>query len=178
MNKKWWILAGMGLVAGLLVLSLAIPALAQDTTPTPPTPKGFGGWEWGFGCGLGAGESWTTFDAIGQALGLTPVELFTELHSGKTLQEIATAKGVDLQKVQDAAKAAQVAAEKAAIEQAVQDGTLTQAQADWLLQGIEQGWMPMGRGGHGHGMGPMGLPGAGTGPSTTTPSVTPNPSAF
>jgi hypothetical protein len=177
MNKKWLMLAGLGLVAGLLVLSLAIPALAQNTTPTPSTPNVFGGWDRGFGFGCGPGGSWTTFDAVAGALGLTPVELFTELHSGKTLDEIATAKGVDLQKVQDAAKAAQIAEQKAAIEQAVKDGTITQEQADWMLKGIEQGWMPMGRGGHGHGMGRMGLPPSGTPPSSTTPSVTPSPSS-
>jgi hypothetical protein len=175
MMKKWLMLAGLGLAVGVLVLSLAVPVLAQDTTPTPSTPKVFGGWDRGFGFGIG--ESWTTFDAVAEALGLTPTELFTELHSGKTLDEIATAKGVDLQKVQDAVNAARIAEQKAAIEQAVKDGKITQAQADWMLQGLEQGWMPMGRGGRGHGMGGPGFFG-GTPPSKSTPSVTPSPSSF
>ena len=175
MNKKWWTLAGLGLVAGALLLSLAVPALAQDTTPTPSAPNVSGGWD--RGCGLGFGKSWAEFDAVAEALGLTPMELFTELHSGKTLDDIATAKGVDVQKVQDAANAARLAEQKAAIEQAVKDGTITQEQADWMLQGIAQGWMPMGRGGHGRGMGGRGFFG-GTPPSSTTPSVTPSPSSF
>jgi hypothetical protein len=136
-----------------------------------------GGWDRGFGFGFGPGKSWATFDAVAEALGLTPEELFTELHSGKTLDEIATAKGVDLQKVQDAAQAAQLAERKAEIEQAVKEGTITQEQADWMLQGIDQGWMPMGRGGHGHGMGGPGFFG-GTPPSDSTLSVTPSPSSF
>jgi hypothetical protein len=181
MNKKWLMLAGLGLAAGMLVLSLAIPALAQDTTPTvpttPPAEQALGGWDRGLNLRFGGG-SWATYDAVAEALGLTPVELFTELHSGKTVDEIATAKGVDLQKVQDAANAARLAEQKAAIEQALKDGTITQEQADWMLQGIEQGWMPMGRGGRGHGRGGMGLPPGGTAPSTTTPSVTPSPSSF
>lgn len=179
MNKKWWMLAGLGLVVGMLVLSLAVPALAQDATPTVPTTPSadaLGGWGKGFGFGFCGGGSWATYDAVAEALGLTPVELFTELHSGKTLGEIATAKGVDLQKVQDAANAAQLAARKAEIEQAVKDGTITQEQADWMLKGIEQGWMPMGRGGRGHGM--RGAPPSSDSGSSTTPSVTPSPSSF
>jgi hypothetical protein len=35
------------------------------------------------------------------------------------------------------------------IAQAVADGKITQAQADWMLEGIEKGYMPMGRGGFG-----------------------------
>jgi hypothetical protein len=188
MKKKWLMLAGVGLLVGILALSMAVPALAQTTTPTvPTTPQAHTLGGWGKDLGFGFGGSWATYDAVAGALGLTPVELFTELHSGKTLSEIATAKGVDLQKVQDAANAARVAEEKAAIEQAVKDGTLTQAQADWMLQGIAQGWMPMGRGGHGHGMGGRGLlegntqsgtPQSNTPPSGNTPSVTPSTSSF
>ena len=43
---------------------------------------------------------------------------------------------------------------KLAGEQAVEDGRLSQEQADWLLKGLEQGLFPMGRGfGHGWGEG-------------------------
>ena len=177
MNKKWLMLAGLGLVVGLLVLSLAVPALAQETTPTPANPNVLGGWGKGFDFGFRGGGSWATFDAVAKALGLTPAELFTELHSGKTLDQIATAKGVDLQKVQDAAEAAELEARKAEIAQAVKDGKMTQEQADWLLKGMELGYMPMGRGGRGHGMGGRGCFG-GTPPSNTTPSATPSPTFF
>ncbi len=40
---------------------------------------------------------------------------------------------------------------KEAIEQAVEEGYLTQEQADWMLEGLEKGFMP-GRGGFGRGM--------------------------
>lgn len=142
MTKKWLKL-GILAVAAVLMAALAIPALAQEATPTPPTcgPLGMGIRLGGMGLG-----SWESFDAVAQALGMTPVQLFTELHAGKTLSEIATEKGVDLQKVQDAAKAAQQQAYKAQIEQAVTDGKLTREQADWLLKGLELGYMPMGRG--------------------------------
>ena len=137
-----------------MVLAVALPAFAQDTTPTPstPTPKGwFGG---GRGFGFRGGGSWKEYDAVAEALGLTPEQLFSELHAGKSLDEIAKEKGVDMQKVYDAMEASRTAAMKADIEQAVKDGKLTQEQADWLLKGLELGFMPRGRGfGHGFGFG-------------------------
>ncbi len=83
---------------------------------------------------------------MAEALGLTPEALFSELHAGKTLEEIAEAQGVDIQTVQEAIQSVRVKAMKEAIEQAVADGKMTQEQADWLLEGIEKGYMPMGRG--------------------------------
>lgn len=116
-------------------------------------PRLFGGGRFGggrFGGSLfswfGDG-SWTTmFDAVAEALGLDPTGLFTELHEGKSVAEIAEEKGVELEEVQDAVGAARVEAQKQAIEQAVDDGRLSQEQAEWLLQGLEEGYIPGGRG--------------------------------
>ncbi len=44
---------------------------------------------------------------------------------------------------------------KAQIQQMVDDGQITQEQADWMLQGIEQDYMPTMRGFGGHGFGGM-----------------------
>jgi len=180
MSRKWLIVAGVGLTVALLVLAVAIPTLAQNPTPTPSrptTPKGWFGWGRGFGFGMRGGNSWQNFDAVAKALGLTPEQLFTELHSGKTLDEIAKEKGVDLQKVYDAMKASQIEAFKAEIEQAVKDGKLTREQADWMLKGLELGMMPGGHGmGRGFGRG-FGFGGRGCAPGTapsTTPSATPS----
>jgi hypothetical protein len=94
---------------------------------------------------------------MAKALNLTPTQLFEELHNGKTLDEIAKAQGVDLAKVQEAANAARLQAMKDTIAQAAKDGKITQEQADWLLQGLEKGYMGKGRGGEfGFGRGPMG----------------------
>ncbi|MBC7228346.1 MAG: hypothetical protein H5T61_14125 [Thermoflexales bacterium] len=167
----------LGLVAlvGLLGLLMVAPAFAQEntppTTPTPGSSQGPGlgrGWGRGFGFG-GFGGSWATFDAVAEALGMTPEQLFSELHSGKTLEEIAEEKGVDIQKVYEAAQAARVQQMKDAIQQAVEDGRMTQEQADWLLEGLEKGYFPMGRG-FGFGRG-FRCPGWGNNSSTpTTPS--------
>ena len=154
MSKRMKILAGAALLVALLGVFVAMPALAQPTTPTP-TPKVTNGWGKGFGWGRGFGcwgGSWTEFDAAAKALGLTPEQLFSELHAGKSLSDIATAKGVDLQKVYDAMNADRIEAMKASIQQAVKDGKLTQEQADWLLKGMELGFYPKGRG-FGHGFG-------------------------
>ena len=163
MNQRMKILTGAALLVALLGMLFAVPAFADPTTPTttPTAPKdggrGLGHW----------GGSWTEFDAAAKAMGLTPEQLFAELHSGKSLSDIATAKGVDLQKVYDAMNADRIAAMKAAIQQTVTDGTMTQAQADWLLQGLELGFLPKGKG-FGRGFGWPGLRPANVAPSSSS----------
>ncbi len=147
MKKRFVILVGSVLAVVLLGAMVVVPAFAQEEE-TPEAPcgghsRGFGLW----------GGSWTMFDTAAEALGLTPEELFAELHAGNTLEEIAEAQGVELEAVQEAMNAARVEAMRDAIEQAVEDGSITQEQADWLLEGLEQGFFPMGRSfGFGHGM--------------------------
>ncbi len=140
MKKRFMILAGVALAVVLLGVTVAVPAFAQEPTPPPEAPfgcqgRGFGVW----------GGSWTMFDAAAEALGLTPEEFFAELHAGKTLAEIAEEQGVEVEAVHDAINAVRVEAVREAIEQAVEDGRITQEQADWLLEGLEQGFLPMGR---------------------------------
>ncbi len=100
-------------------------------------------------------NGWKVFDGAAEALGMTPEQLFTELHGGKSLAEVAEAQGVKLETVQQAVTDARDEVRQAAIQQAVESGRLTQAQADWLLQGLELGLGPAGRGPHGF----RGLPG-------------------
>ncbi len=164
MNKqRFFLLSGAALAVLLLTVALGVTAVfAQDTTPPTdedtsttdrPMPLGrHGGQMGGFDMlGMGSGD-WTMFDTAAEALGLTPVELFTELHDGNTLEEIASAQGVDITNVQEAMNVARSAAMRQRIEQAVADGTMTQAQADWMLEGMEQGYMPGGRGMRGGGL--------------------------
>ena len=156
MKKRFMILAGAALAVVLVGVTVAVPAFAQEPTPTPEAPFGCHGG--GFGLW---GGSWTMFDAAAEALGLTPEEFFAGLHAGKTLAEVAEEQGVEVEEVHYAMNAIRVEAMREAIEQAVEDGRLTQEQADWLLEGLEQGFFPMGRsfgfgrsmkGGFGHGM--------------------------
>ncbi len=56
----------------------------------------------GPGMGRHGGRGGAGLDAAATALGMTPAELRTELESGKTIAQVATAKSVDVQKVIDA----------------------------------------------------------------------------
>ncbi len=85
-----------------------------------------------------------------EALNMTTDELITALRSGQTLEEIATEAGVDLQDVQYAIQEAQATQLRERIQQAVDAGTITQEHADWLLEGLEKGFLG-GPGGFGFG---------------------------
>jgi len=104
--------------------------------------------------------------AAAKALGMTTSDLSTALQSGKTLTQVASDKKVDLQTVQDAIKAARTDDMKTQIKQAVTDGKITQAKADWLLEGLDKGFLDgpgFGFGGFGFG-GPHGGDGFGNAP--------------
>lgn len=152
-KKRLVLLGGLSLIV-VLVASLAGAAFVFADEPTT-TPK-FYGWGRGFGFGRGVcGQA--GLEAAAELLGMTADELSTQLWGGRTLADLADKAGVDLQTLRDAVEAANQAAMEAAvrdaIEQALEDGYITQEQADWLLEGLEQGFFPMGRGfGFGHGM--------------------------
>ena len=73
-------------------------------------------------------------DAAATYLGLTEAELRTELEEGNTLGEIAEAEN----KTVDGLVAAMVAAAKADLAEAVEDGRLTDAQRDEIVASLEQ----------------------------------------
>ena len=115
----------------------------------------------------------TELDAAAKVLGMTSADLSTQLQNGKTLSDLATSKGVTLQSVQDAISAARRTEMTAQIKQAVTDGQMTQAKADWLLEGLSKGYLDGPDGfGFGHGFGPGG-PGRGQLPSQVNPTPTP-----
>jgi hypothetical protein len=156
-------------VVGLATLALVQPAAAADTPPVSVALHGRGG------RGL-CGQ--TGLAAAAEALGMTADELSTQLWAGESLADLAEAAGVDLADLQAAVTAACQQATRDAVEQAVTDGTLTRAHADWLLEGLDQGFW--GGDGGGLGFGPRGFgPGRGgferapfgdtTPPATTTP---------
>jgi hypothetical protein len=159
-NKKS-ILIG-GLLAALLVAVVAglgaKSAFAQSgttgsTTTTPLHGHGPGG--------RGGGLSLTGLQVAAEKLGMTTDELITALQSGKTLEQIAQEKGVDYATIQTAIQQQNHADLRTRIQQAVTDGTITQANADWLLEGLDKGYIGNGPDGdgflggmHGFGLGP------------------------
>ena len=80
-------------------------------------------------------------NAASQALNMQPSDLMAQLRQGKTLADIATAQNVDLSKVTSAI----TAVAKPRLDQAVQNGRLTQQQETDILNRINSGQFP-GRG--------------------------------
>ena len=183
--KKYVALATLVAIVAALGISSAASAQSSTTpTPTAPTaPTGQTAPRGGFG--RGGLHSQAALEAAAKALGMTANELSAQLWGGKTLADIADAKGVDIAVVKTAVEAALKAETKTAIQDAVTAGTLTQAKADWLLEGLDKGYWGAGQEG-GFGMGPSGFdmghggrggPGGpnGTAPNSTTPNgTTPN----
>lgn len=86
------------------------------------------------GGGMGLGGPGVGLDAAAEALGLTTDELFDALRDGDSLTDIAEAQGVEV----DTLVASLVAAAEERITAAVEDGRLTQEQADELISGLEE----------------------------------------
>ena len=159
-----------------------LPDRIAEAIEATPGQGGFGHGGPGEGGPRGRGPA---LDVAAKALGMTVEDLQAQLQDGKTIAEVAKAKGVDVQKVIDAL----VADAKAKTAAAVKAGKLTQAEADQRLADITEhitsfvndGPPAHGPGGHGPGKAPgdEGAGGSGTAPgngqngngsTTTTPS--------
>lgn len=177
--SKWFKIGVVALlVLGAIGAAASGVAFAQEDSATPAaeaaTPAQLSR---GHGFGL---RSQAALEAAAEALGMTVEDLKTQLWGGKTLADLAEEKGVDLADVKAAVEAAMKEEVKARIEQAVTDGTITQENANWLLEGLDKGYLSSlkylgGMGGHGGrgGHGFFGKPGAST--DTTLPSTTTTP---
>ena len=153
-KKRIILLTGVGLTVLLLTGLIGVTVVSAQE-PTPPIPFGRHGGGRGMmgGFGFAGGSQWTMFDTAAEALGLTPEEYFAELHAGKSMEEIAEEQGVEMEAVQEAMNAARGEAMRQGIEQAVEDGDISQEQADWMLEGLDQGFFGGGRGLRGRGFG-------------------------
>jgi hypothetical protein len=161
MKKKGSILIG-GLLLALLVFGAAgaTNVFAQGSTDTPQHGRGPGG----------HGLDSAALEAAANVLNMTTDELTAALQSGQTLEQVAAGAGVDIADVQAAIQAVRETELRDRIQQALDDGTITQENADWLLEGLDQGFL----GGPGFGFG-FGLHG-GLKPDQT-PTVQPTPSS-
>ncbi len=183
MNNR---IKGILIVRGVLAVVLAVgvaQAAASANEATPATPAALG--VHGFGGRGMCGQA--GLDAAAQALKMTTADLSAQLWGGRTLADLADKAGVKLTDVQSAVQAACTQSIKNAIQQAVKDGRMTQAQADWLNEGIDKGYIG-GKGGFGFGFG-FGVMGRGYGfrgfgrfgaPNRTAPNngSTPAPSGY
>ncbi len=87
---------------------------------------------------------------LAKALGISQEKLHEQLHDGKSVADIAKAQGKSLESVRDALRAAA----KTRLDKAVAAGDLTRAQADDMLEHLEEHLSrldePFGRRGPGH----------------------------
>lgn len=85
--------------------------------------------------------------AAAEVLGMTPEELSNQLWGGKTLADLAEEANVELGDVRAAVEEATSAIRQDRIEafvtQQVEEGRMSQEQADWIMQGVENGWFGM-----------------------------------
>lgn len=152
-----------------LTITGVVMITAQDADTTDPflhSPGWMHNWDGetlGYGMGMmhgGFGHSMMWGDGelmmvnVADILGLEVNDLFTTLHNGQTLAEIAEAQGVELDTVYDA----MLTEAEEHMSALVAAGTITQEQADahltWMRDNIAI--MPMFTGGQmGYGMGMM-----------------------
>jgi len=90
-------------------------------------------------------------NAAATALGIGSTDLSTDFKNGQSLWDVLTQKGVSLQTVMSAIQTARTADFRNQINQAVTNGKMTQDKANWLLEGLDKGYIG-GPGGFGFGM--------------------------
>lgn len=183
LKKSIVILVALFLVAGAAFGVTAVLAQeAEDApVPAPGVPGGFGPghmWQWQedgeqpampYGRMHGRGGmmgGWmmdgnTLLDVVADSLGLTVEEVLEELNQGISIAELAENQGVAVETI--IADFSEAHAE--ALQEAVDAGSITQEQADWMQQNmtamiaahVNQAWS----GGFGPGAGPGGCHGYG-----------------
>jgi Spy/CpxP family protein refolding chaperone len=133
----------------LAVLALGVAGIAYAQTQTPPQPgfpmgrgmmrgwgdRGFGPGmmgRWGEG-GYGPMHEYME-DAFAEALGISHDDLEAKLDAGETMWSIAQAQGLSDEEISQL----MIDARTKALEKAVADGVLTQEQADWMTQRMQQ----------------------------------------
>jgi hypothetical protein len=128
------IAAALAGAATTVALLFGGTAFAQEQTPTTPSteqaaPQGGRGGPFGKGGKGGIGGRGMNAAIVAKALGIDEAALRTELEAGKSVADLASAKGVALDTIVNAL----IEDQTAQLKTAVAAGTLTQAQADGLI---------------------------------------------
>ena len=118
------------------------------------------------GIAYAQGEGPDVLEGLVELLGLTREELRDQFEDGKTLEELAEAAGVDLETYREEVRQTKQVDLETKIEEALANGEITQEHADWLLEGLDKGFLEspfLGLGGRGSGgrpdMNGAGMPG-------------------
>lgn len=80
-------------------------------------------------------------DVVADLLGMSADEVTAALEDGQTLQDLADKAGVDMEEIKAAMSEIRNASMQERIETALEEGNLTQDEADWLLEGLDNGYM-------------------------------------
>jgi len=87
------------------------------------------------------GDGPDTQNGLAELLGMTREELRGQLQDGKTLEELADAAGVDLDTYREEMRQTRQSNLETRIEEALANGEISQDQADWLMEGLEKGFL-------------------------------------
>ena len=132
MFKRIAVLAATLSVVAILGATMVGAALAQGPTPTQ-VPFGIGRH---MGNGSVGGPAWggqATRDVVSKLTGLKVEDIQAQRQAGKSLAQIAQAKGVATDKL----VAEILAAKKSVVDGLVKDGKLTQSQADAMVANMQ-----------------------------------------
>ena len=148
--RKIWIIVGV-LGIATLALGAASLAYAQSETPPPFTNPDYGPGMMGsrgrYGGGLAYGEEGPYHELMlenfTEALGIAGAQLEARLESGEMMWQIAEAEGVSEEEIFDIMQQGR----KAMVEQAVEDGKLSQEQVDFMGSRWQEGGFGGGYGG-------------------------------
>jgi hypothetical protein len=152
MNK--FVVTLMVVAVVVFALSAVGVAYAQSPTQTPGTGTGWmggrGSRSGSAGANTAAGEGILhdyMIAAYAEKLNIPVADLEARLDSGETMAQIALSEGLTFEQF----RTLMIEVRTQAIEQALNDGVLTQAQADWMEQ-HGAGQMAGGQMGNGRGM--------------------------
>ncbi len=148
MNKKFGWIVGTLMIALVAVGVVGTSvAYADDGGPERPFAQRGDGFDGKHGFG-GRGLNGAALETVADLLDMSTDEVTAALEDGKTLPELAEEAGVDMQEIVNELKAAReesnVDREEAMRERiatAVEEGTMSQEQADWVLEGLEKGFL-------------------------------------
>lgn len=128
------------LLVGFLVVAPAITSANNTPAPTPtatatiPTPAPTTGNNKGQISKILKQDKTQLLDQIAQGLHITPAQLQTQLQSGKTLSQIATAQNVSASQLQVIV----TNAVKSALQPAVSNGTINQLQVNAFVKRLQK----------------------------------------
>jgi hypothetical protein len=139
--KKFLVIGIICAVAVVAVLAFGAVGYVYAQTQTPAPGTGYGHGMMGGGRGMMGNGTYGPLheymiNELAKGLGLTAEEMQTRIENGETPYQIAQSLGLTDEQI----SALFLQAHDDALAQAVADGVITQEQADWMDEHMEQRW--------------------------------------